>query len=65
MITNKDQLGLIDNFVEDLESSLGVNQRKLSFESLWNESPPAEAGGQCLREYMKDVSRIPIATIVM
>ena len=47
---------IIDSFVRDLESSLGVKHRKVSFKSLWNDSPPTEAGGQSLREYMEDVS---------
>lgn len=47
---------IIDRFVTDLESSLGVKQKKLSFESLWDNSPPTEANGQSLRDYMKDVS---------
>ena len=56
LITNRDQLDIIDNFVADLELSFGVKQRSVSFESLWNASPPTEAGGQSLREYMKHVS---------
>ena len=56
LITNRDQLEIIDKFVVDLESSLGVSQKRVSFDSLWNDSPPAEANGQGLQEYMKDVS---------
>ena len=56
LITNGDQLDIIDRFVADLELSLGVKQKRVSFDSLWNDSPPAEANGQGLREYMKDVS---------
>lgn len=56
LITNRDQLKIIDNFVADLESSLGVKHRRISFESLWKDSPPIEADGQNLGEYMKDVS---------
>ena len=55
-ITNRDQIEIIDNFVSDLESSLGVKHRRVSFDSLWNESPPHEADGQGLQEYMRDVS---------
>ena len=46
---------IIDNFVSDLELSLGVKHRRVSFDSLWDESPPPEADGQGLQEYMKDV----------
>lgn len=56
LITNKDQLEILNKFVEDLESSLGVKHEKVSFETLWNDSPPIEAGDQSLREYMRDVS---------
>lgn len=56
LITNRDQLEIIDEFVADLESSLGVKQRRVSFNSLWNDSPPTEAGGQGLQDFMKDVS---------
>ena len=56
LITNRDQLEIIDKFVADLESSLGVKHRRVSFDFLWNESPPPEADGQGLQEYMRDVS---------
>ena len=62
LITNRDQTKIIDSFVADLESSLGVKHRRVSFDSLWNESPPPEAGGQGLQEYMKDVSCRPDIT---
>lgn len=57
LITNRDQLEIVNGFVADLESFLGVKQRKVSFESLWDDSPPTEAGGQSLREYMKDACK--------
>ena len=47
---------IVNRFVADLESSLGVKHRRVSFDSLWNESPPPEADSQGLQEYMKDVS---------
>lgn len=55
-ITNDDQLRIVDAFVKDLEVSLGVQSQEISFETLWNETPPTEAGGQNLSEYMKNVS---------
>ena len=61
LITNRDQLEIIDKFVADLESSLGVSQKRVSFDSLWNDSPPIEANGQGLQEYMKDVSPYSIS----
>lgn len=47
-ITNKDQLRIIEEFLADLGSSLGVKQKKVSFESLWDDSPPPEADGESL-----------------
>jgi hypothetical protein len=53
---NQDQQAIIDLFVQDLEASLGLIHTKLSFKSLWDESPPEAAMGQGLEEFMKDVS---------
>jgi hypothetical protein len=57
LIGNKDQLSLIDIFVADLEMSLNVPPAKVSFEEAWTTSPPPEAHGQSMKEYMKDASR--------
>ena len=56
LIKNKEQLEIFDSFVTDLEWSIGVKHKKISFESLWKCSPPIEAGGQGLGEYMRDVN---------
>lgn len=56
LITNKDQLKIIEDFVVDLEQTLGVTIRVVSCQSLWHRSPPSEVGGESLEEYMKDVS---------
>lgn len=56
LISNDDQLGLIENFTSDLEASLGVARRTISFEALWDSAPPVEADGQSLQEYMRYVS---------
>ena len=61
LITNKDELEIIDNFVADLESLLEVKHKRISFESLWRNSPPIEAGGQGLSGYMKDVSLLSMS----
>lgn len=50
-----DQVAIIDEFVSDLETSLGVKQVKVSFKDLWDEAPPSEAEGLGLQEYIKDV----------
>jgi hypothetical protein len=57
IIGNKEQVKIIDTFVTDLESSLGVTQNKVSFNQAWDADPPLEANGASLQEYMKDVSR--------
>ena len=56
LITNKDQLKIIQDFTHDLENSLGVKHQKLSFNDLWDADPPAEAEGETLQQWMKDVS---------
>jgi len=57
VIKNQAQIKIINAFVADLESSLGVTQEKISFDEAWDANPPKEANGQSLQEYMKDVSR--------
>lgn len=56
LVFNNDQLEIVDHFVADLEATLGVEQRRISFASLWDASPPSEAGGQSLEEYMETAS---------
>lgn len=57
LIINKYQLSVIEDFVFDLEAAMGIKQEKVSLASLWDISPPAEAGGQSLGEYMKHACR--------
>jgi hypothetical protein len=52
-----DQLKIIDNFVADLEKSMRVKHKRVSFNELWDSNPPEQAKGESLQEYMKDVSR--------
>ncbi|KAG6366059.1 hypothetical protein INS49_000235 [Diaporthe citri] len=56
-ITNKAQLAIIDDFVHDLETSLGIKHETVSFNELWSNCPPKAAGGMSLEGYMKDVCR--------
>ena len=56
LITNQDQSKLVDSFVMDLESTLDTKHNRLSFNAIWEAKPPAEACGQILQEYMRDVS---------
>ncbi|KAI9689074.1 MAG: hypothetical protein M1822_000811 [Bathelium mastoideum] len=57
VISNKEQVKIIDKFVTDLEASLGVSREVISFDDLWSHRPPKEAEGQSLQEYMKGVAR--------
>lgn len=57
IIGNQQQLKLIDEFVTDLEDSLGVKHERVSFDEAWESNPPSEANGESLEEYMKDASR--------
>lgn len=56
LISNKDQLEIIESFVADLGKSLNVKKEIISFNSIWDSHPPPEAEGQNLQDYMKDVS---------
>lgn len=58
LISNQDQLDIIESFVADLAKSLDVNEERVSFNSMWDSHPPPEAEGRTLQEYMKDVSAI-------
>lgn len=59
LISNQDQLDIIESFVADLAKSLNVNEERVSFNSIWDSHPPLEAQGRTLQEYMKDVSCHP------
>jgi hypothetical protein len=57
MIGDGKQLELIKAFVDDLEKTLGIKHKQISFEEAWQTNPPSEANGEPLSVYMKDVSR--------
>ena len=57
LITNSNQVKLIDDFVAYLEVSTGLKHRKILFEAAWAASPPEEACGEDLHEYMKHACR--------
>jgi hypothetical protein len=57
MIGNEEQMKLLNSFAMDLQSTMGAESQKISFEELWRTNPPSEAHGQSLAEYMKDASR--------
>lgn len=45
-----------EQFLAAVEAFLGVKSTRLSLTQTWASKPPAEAKGQGLQEYMKDVS---------
>jgi hypothetical protein len=54
LITNKDQVNIVDKFTTDLENSL----EKVCFSALWDADPPVAAEGATLLEYMRQVSYV-------
>lgn len=52
---NLAQQEIIDQFIQELEASLGLKHTKLSFQKLWDERPPEAARGQSLEQFMKNV----------
>lgn len=56
-VPNVYQQKLIDDFVTDLEASLGIKRTHISFQELWNKNPPPAAEGQELEDFMKDVGK--------
>ncbi len=47
------QKQLIDDFVKDLESLLGVKKTEISFAERWTKSVPEDLAGQSLQHFMK------------
>jgi hypothetical protein len=50
-----EQQAMVESFIRAVESFLGVKRIELSFRERWQRSPPEEAEGQCLDEYLKMV----------
>ena len=46
---------LVDSFVQDLESFLGVQRTKISLAAMWRPSRPDSAKGIELSEYLETV----------
>lgn len=55
---NSQQVRAVERFIRDLESSTGVKASTISLSQTWLEDGPAdaEAVGQTLGEYLKEVS---------
>lgn len=48
---------MVDEFVGILEGFLGIKRTEMSFEELWAQIPPIEAGNKRLKEYLRCVSQ--------
>jgi hypothetical protein len=55
LISNDEQLKIINSFVSDMEESLHMEHERVSFEQVWESAPPADANGETLQNYMRDV----------
>jgi hypothetical protein len=44
---------MVESFIKAVESFLGVKRTEVSFRERWQQSPPQEAEGKCLEEYLK------------
>ena len=55
---NGEQMRLIDGFVKDLESALGVKRTILSLAKEWEASAPDNLAEQGLQEYMQNVCTV-------
>lgn len=53
---SKEQVALHAKFIAAIENVLAVKTEPISLAEVWADSPPAEADGQGMQEYMKDVS---------
>lgn len=48
-----------EDFLAAMEQVLGVEHTKVSLTQLWEESPPVEAKGKSISEYLENVSFFP------
>ena len=55
-VANEKQQEMLDEIVQDVERYCGVERKHISFKDLWLESPPKEAAGQSLHDFLQDVS---------
>lgn len=53
-VANRVQMQIIDVFLSDLEKTLNTKVRRDSIASLWERSPPGEAGTQNVQDYLLD-----------
>ena len=55
-VQNDDQQRLIEDFVKDLESALGIKRQRISITELWRNTSPLNASSRDIKEYLNDVS---------
>lgn len=51
---------MVNDYVNVLESYLGVKRTTFSFVERWSQCPPEEAGGKPLKEFLSKVSFLEI-----
>ena len=61
LISNGDQVKIINRFVSDMEKALHIKHERISFEQAWKTAPPSDADGNTL--YMKDVVNPPCSKL--
>ena len=55
-VANEKQQEMLDEIVLDVENNCGIERKYISFKDLWLESPPKEAAGKSLHDFLQDVS---------
>ncbi|KAI1365578.1 hypothetical protein F5Y08DRAFT_352689 [Xylaria arbuscula] len=58
-MANDEQQRLVERFVSDLESYLGVNVTRMSIAERWKNCPPAEAAGKTIQEFIDKAAYNP------
>ncbi|KAH7302922.1 hypothetical protein B0I35DRAFT_455416 [Stachybotrys elegans] len=56
---NPEQQALVERFIGDLESAIGIKATKISISERWRVSPPQEAGGRSIQEFLDKVAYNP------
>ena len=49
---------VVESTVADLENYLKVSAQRIDISKTWDQSPPQEAGGQGLHEYLDEVCHL-------
>lgn len=54
--SSKEYKELMKEFITAMENYAGIKTQPINITDLWNGSPPDEADGQAMQDFMKDVS---------